>query len=185
NDQRMEKFELKAWVHVPKSFGVVGLTKTILRSFNSSADGEDLDPLICRLQEKLTSKKFLLVLDDVWTGNEECWERILLPLNRGSSESKIVVTTRETQVALFMKSDHQVPLQRLEENYCWSLFVKHAFQGKNEFEYPELQSIGKKILEKCGGLPLAVKTLGNLLQRKFSQDEWFKILETDMWHVSE
>ncbi|MCI02305.1 CC-NBS-LRR resistance protein, partial [Trifolium medium] len=46
NDERMEKrFELKAWVHVSESFDVVGLTKTILRSFHSSADGEDLDPL--------------------------------------------------------------------------------------------------------------------------------------------
>ncbi|XP_045819766.1 putative disease resistance RPP13-like protein 1 isoform X4 [Trifolium pratense] len=185
-DQRIEKrFEHKAWVHVPKTFDVVGLAKTILRSFDSSAEGEDLDPLLCRLQQTLTSKKFLLVLDDVWTGNEECWERLLLPLNSGSSESKIVVTTRETHVASFMKSDHQVPLQQLEQKDCWSLFVKHAFRGKNEFEYQELESIGKKILDKCGGLPLAVKTMGNLLQIKFSRDEWCKILEADMWHVSE
>ncbi|CAJ2638993.1 unnamed protein product [Trifolium pratense] len=185
-DQRIEKrFEHKAWVHVPKSFDVVGLAKTILRSFDSSAEGEDLDPLLCRLQQTLTSKKFLLVLDDVWTGNEECWERLLLPLNSGSSESKIVVTTRETHVASFMKSDHQVPLQQMEQKDCWSLFVKHAFRGKNEFEYQELESIGKKILDKCGGLPLAVKTMGNLLQIKFSRDEWCKILEADMWHVSE
>ncbi|GAU20846.1 hypothetical protein TSUD_120380 [Trifolium subterraneum] len=187
NDQRIEKrFKLKAWVHVPKSLDVVGLTKTILRSFESSAYGEDLNTLICQLQKTLTDKKFLLVLDDVWKGNiEECWEQLLLALNRGSSESKIVVTTRETQVASFMKSNHQVPLQQLEEKYCWELFVKHAFQGKNEVEYLELESIGKKILDKCGGLPLAVKIMGNLLQRKFSRDEWCKILETGMWHVSE
>ncbi|KAK2386145.1 putative disease resistance RPP13 protein [Trifolium repens] len=186
NDPRVEKeFELKAWVHVPKSFDVVGLGKTILRSFGSSANSEDLDPLICQLQQTLAGKKFLLVLDDVWTGNEECWERLLLPLNRGSSKSKIVVTTRETQVASFMESDHRVPLQQLEEEDCWKLFVKHAFRGKNVFEYPELESIGKKILDKCGGLPLAVKTMGNLLHRKFSRDEWCKILESDMWHVSE
>ncbi|CAJ2638991.1 unnamed protein product [Trifolium pratense] len=186
NDQRIEKrFELKAWVHVPKSFDVVGLTKTILRSFGSSAEGEDFNLLICQLQKTLTGKKFLLVLDDVWKGNDECWERLFHPLNSGSPESKIVVTTRETHVASFMKSDHQVPLQQLEQKDCWSLFVKHAFRGKNEFEYQELESIGKKILDKCGGLPLAVKTMGNLLQIKFSRDEWFKILEADMWHVSE
>ncbi|GAU20849.1 hypothetical protein TSUD_120410 [Trifolium subterraneum] len=187
NDQRIEKrFDLRAWVHVPKSFDVVGLTKTILRSFESSADGEDLNPLICQLQKTLTGKKFLLVLDDLWKGNiEKCWEQLLLALNRGSSESKIVVTTRETQVASFMQSDHQVPLQQLEEKYCLKLFVKHAFQGKNEVEYLELESIGKKILDKCGGLPLAVKIMGNLLQRKFSRDQWEKILETDLWCLSE
>ena len=52
-------------------------------------------------------------------------------------------------------------------------------------EYPNLESIGKTIVEKCGGLPLAVKTLGNLLGRKFSQSEWVKILETDLWRLSE
>ncbi|RHN66017.1 putative P-loop containing nucleoside triphosphate hydrolase, leucine-rich repeat domain, L [Medicago truncatula] len=185
NDQRMEKhFELKAWVHVSKSFDVVGLTKTILRSFHSPADGEDLDPLICQLQKTLTGKKCLLVLDDVWNGNEECLEQLLLSFNPGFSGSKIIVTTRDKHVAFVMKSDHQLLLNQLEEKDCWSIFVKHAFRGKNVFEYPNLESIGKKIVEKCGGLPLAVKTLGNLLQRKFSQAEWFKILETDMWHVS-
>jgi len=185
NDQRMEKhFELKAWVHVSKSFDVVGLTKTILRSFHSPADGQDLDPLICQLQKTLTGKKCLLVLDDVWNGNEECLEQLLLSFNPGFSGSKIIVTTRDKHVAFVMKSDHQLLLKQLEEKDCWSIFVKHAFRGKNVFEYPNLESIGKKIVEKCGGLPLAVKTLGNLLQRKFSEAEWFKILETDMWHVS-
>ncbi|AES69324.1 putative P-loop containing nucleoside triphosphate hydrolase, leucine-rich repeat domain, L [Medicago truncatula] len=185
NDHKIEKqFELKAWVHVSESFDVVGLTKTILRSFHSSSDGEDLDPLKCQLQQILTGKKFLLVLDDIWNGNEEFWEQLLLPFNHGSSGSKIIVTTRDKHVALVMKSEQQLHLKQLEEKDCWSLFVKHAFQGKNVFEYPNLESIGKKIVEKCGGLPLAVKTLGNLLQRKFSQGEWSNILETDMWHLS-
>ncbi|KAK2387849.1 putative disease resistance RPP13 protein [Trifolium repens] len=185
NDERMDKqFELKAWVHVLDSFDVAGLTKTILRSFHSYADSEDLDPLLRKLQQTLTNKKYLLVLDDVWNGNEGCWEQLLLPLNNGSSGSKIIVTTRDKHVALVMKSDHQLHLKQLEKKDCWNLFVKHAFRGKNAFEYPHLESIGKEIVEKCGGLPLAVKTLGNLLQRNFSQGEWVKILETEMWHVS-
>ncbi|XP_045819773.1 putative disease resistance protein At3g14460 [Trifolium pratense] len=185
NDERMKKrFELKAWVHVAESFDVVGLTKTILRSFHSSADGEDLDPLKCQLQQTLTGKKFLLVLDDVWNANEEWWEQLLLPFYHGSPGSKIIVTTRDRHIALVVKSDHQHHLKQLAESDCWNLFVKHAFRGRNVFEYPNLESTGKKVVDKCGGSPLAVKTLGNLLQRKFSQGEWFKILETDMWHVS-
>jgi len=185
NDQRMEKhFELKFWVHVSKPFDVVRLTKTILRSLHYLADGEDFDPLICQLQQSLTGKKFLLVLDDIWNVNGECWEQLLLPLNHGSSGSKIVVTTRDKHVASVVKSDHQLHLKQLAETDCWILFVKHAFRGRNVFEYPNLESIGKKVVDKCGGLPLAVKTLGNLLQRKFSQGEWLKILETDIWHVS-
>ncbi|KEH42963.1 NB-ARC domain disease resistance protein [Medicago truncatula] len=55
-------------------------------------------------------------------------------------------------------------------------------KGRNMFEYPNLETIGMKLVEKCGvgGLSLALKTLGILLQRKFSENEWVKILETDL-----
>jgi seryl-tRNA synthetase len=73
----------------------------------------------------------------------------------------------------------------LKESECWSLFVRHAFHGRNASEYPNLEAVGKKIVDKCGGLSLAVKTLGNLLRRKFQEREWVKILETDLWRLSE
>ncbi|RHN65942.1 putative P-loop containing nucleoside triphosphate hydrolase [Medicago truncatula] len=94
-----EHFELKSWVYVSEYFDVVGLTKAILKSFNSSADGEDLNLLQHELQHILTRKKYFLVLDDIWNGNAERWEQVLLPFNHGSSGSKIIVTTREKEVA--------------------------------------------------------------------------------------
>ncbi|KEH33017.1 putative P-loop containing nucleoside triphosphate hydrolase, leucine-rich repeat domain, L [Medicago truncatula] len=188
NDRRMkEHFELKAWVYVSETFDVVGLTKAILRSFHSSTHAEEFNLLQHQLQHKLTGKKYLLVLDDVWNGNEEGWERLLLPLCHGStgSGSKIIVTTRDKEVASIMKSTKELNLEKLNESECWRMFVRHAFHGRNASEYPNLVSIGKKIVDKCVGFPLAVKTLGNLLRRKFSQREWVRILETDMWHLSE
>jgi predicted AAA+ superfamily ATPase len=103
NDQRIkENFEHRAWVYVSETFDVIGLTKAILRSFHSSADGEDLNLLQNQLQQRLTGKKYLLVLDDVWNRSEECWERLLLPLYHGSVGSKIIVTTRDKEVASVM-----------------------------------------------------------------------------------
>ena len=186
NDQRIkESFKHKAWVYVSETFDIIGLTKAILRSFHSSADGEDLNLLQHQLLQRLTGKKYLLVLVDVWNGSEECWESLLLPLCHGSNGSKIIVTTRDKKVASIMKSTKEFNLEKLKESECWSMFVRHAFHGRNASEYPDHESIGKKIVHKCGGLPLAVKTLGNLLRRKFSKREWIKILETDMWHLSE
>jgi len=186
NDHRVrESFELKAWVYVSESFDVVGLTKAILESFDSSLNSENLEVLQCQLQERLTGKKYLLVLDDVWNGNGESWDQLLLPFNRGSFGSKIIVTTRDKEVASAMKSAKLHDLEQLQEGDCWSLFVRLAFHDRNVNEYPNLESIGKIIVNKCAGLPLAVKTLGNLLRRKFSQGEWDKILETDLWCLSE
>ncbi|GAU20902.1 hypothetical protein TSUD_120940 [Trifolium subterraneum] len=185
NDSNIkEHFDLKAWVYVSESFDVVGLTKAILTSFGFSADGEDLNLLHHQLQHKLTGNKYLLVLDDIWNGNAECWEQLLLPFNHGSSGSKIIVTTREKEVVDVLNST-LFDLEQLDKSDCWSLFVAHAFHGKNVREYPNLESIGKKIVDRCGGLPLAVKTLDQLLRRKFSEHEWRKILETDMWRLSD
>ncbi|GAU14486.1 hypothetical protein TSUD_250260 [Trifolium subterraneum] len=185
NDKKiMEHFELKAWVYVSESFNDAGLTKAILKSFKSSADGEDLSLLQLQLQDELKEKKYLLVLDDIWNGNATSWENLLLPFNHGSSGSKIIVTTRDKEVEHVLNSK-LFDLQQLHKSDSWSLFVTHAFHGKNVREYPNLESIGKKIVDKCGGLPLAVKTLGQLLRRKFSVHDWRKILETDMWQLSD
>ncbi|XP_045819820.1 putative disease resistance protein At3g14460 isoform X2 [Trifolium pratense] len=186
NDNKiMEHFELKAWVYVSESFDVVGLTKEILKTFKSPAEGEsNLNLLQLRLQQTLTGKKYLLVLDDIWNGNEKSWMQLLLPFDHGSSGSKIIVTTRDKEITYVLKSTKLFNLQQLNKSDCWSLFVTHAFGGKNLDEYPHLEQIGMKIVDKCGGLPLAVKTLGQLLQRK-SDHEWRKILETDLWRLSD
>jgi len=187
NDNEIEEhFELKAWVYVSESFDVVGLTKAILKSFNSVADGEDLNLLQRQLQHMLMGKKYLLVLDDIWNGDAECWELLLLPFTHGSSGSKIIVTTREKKVAEHvLNSTKLYDLDPLDKRNCWSLFVTHAFHGKNVCGHQNLESIGRKIVDKCGGLPLAIKSLGQLLRKKISPQEWNKILETDMWNLSD
>ncbi|PNX54745.1 CC-NBS-LRR resistance protein, partial [Trifolium pratense] len=96
-----EQFEMKAWVCVTQANDVVRLTRSILESFQSSAAySEDMEILQRQLQQRLMGKKYLLVLDDVWSstnGNGNMREQLLLPFNRGSSRSKIIVTTRDKE----------------------------------------------------------------------------------------
>ncbi|GAU20850.1 hypothetical protein TSUD_120420 [Trifolium subterraneum] len=185
NDNKIkEHFQLPAWVYVSETFNDVGLTKAILESFKLSANGENLNLLQQQLRQELTGKKYLLVLDDIWNMNASCWEDLLLPFNHGSSGSKIIVTTRDKGVENVLHSK-LFDLQQLDNNDCWRLFETHAFHGRNVCEHQKLESIGKKIVKKCGGLPLAVKSLGQLLRRKFSEPEWMKILETDMGRLSD
>ncbi|CAK8564979.1 unnamed protein product [Lathyrus sativus] len=184
-DHRVQKnFELKAWVYVSESFDVIGLTKAILESFGSAPNTENLDLLQCQLQEKITGKKCLLVLDDIWKVNWESCEKLLIFFNEGSSGSKIIVTTRNKENALAMESE-LFELDQLGESDSWSLFERYAFPNKKGSEYPDLEPIGKRIVGKCGGLPLAVITMGKLLRAKFSKSKWIEILENDMWGLSE
>ncbi|XP_058721433.1 putative disease resistance RPP13-like protein 1 [Vicia villosa] len=186
NEQEIQKsFELKAWVYVSTSFDIFQLTKEILEQFNSAPNGESLEILQRRLEETVTDKKYLLVLDDIWNTNEKSLEQLLIPFNKCSCGSKIIVTTRSKDDALAMDSAELLELEKLRESDCWRLFVTHAFHDRNVSEYPDLESIGRLIVDKCGGLPIAVKTMGNLLRKKFSKSEWEKILKTDMWCLSE
>ncbi|XP_040994274.1 putative disease resistance RPP13-like protein 1 [Juglans microcarpa x Juglans regia] len=184
NDESVkEHFDLKAWACVSDDFDVFKVTKAILEGVDSSAngDGKTLNWLQTTLKESLTGKKFLLVLDDVWNDNYINWEVLSNPFRFGAQGSRVLVTTREERVASVMQTTLPYYLKPLPEKECWSLFVRHAFRGSI---HPELEAIGRQIVEKCKGLPLAVKTIGALLWSKVDADDWNKILKSEVWDMS-
>ncbi|KAJ7949557.1 Disease resistance protein [Quillaja saponaria] len=187
NHQKVkDHFVLKAWVCISEEFDVINMTKTILEALNVSInDSNNLNLLQHKLKEKLDEKKFLLVLDDVWNQNSTCWELFWTPFNYGAQGSKILVTTRSEKVAKVM---HSVPLYHLHQlcrEESWKLFVHNAFRNTDPSAYPYLEVIGRNIVDKCEGLPLAIKTLGGMLYAKFSEEEWGKILKSDIWDLSD
>jgi hypothetical protein len=117
-------------------------------------------------------KKFLLVLDDVWNENYADWDDLSSPFRSGAQGSTIIVTTRNDSVASIMRTVSTDRLKPLLEEDCWSLFAKHAFHDNSSNARPELEVIGRKIVKKCEGLPLAAKTMGGLLRSKEDVDEW-------------
>lgn len=49
----------------------------------------------------------------------------------------------------------------LNEDYSWLLFRKIAFAATaGVCNFPELEDVGKEIVEICKGLPLAIKAVG-------------------------
>ncbi|KAL5980742.1 hypothetical protein ACLOJK_028652 [Asimina triloba] len=182
-DRRVtENFELRAWICVSEDFDVKRLTKEIITSISkNSCDLSDIDSLQCSLRNKLDGKKFLLVLDDVWSENDSDWERLRTPFTFGAKGSKIVVTTRSEAVSNAMQAATTHNLKCLSEKDCWSVFVNQAFNDGKANAYPELLKIGEELVNKCGGLPLAAKALGGLLSSKRQAKEWENILKSPMW----
>ncbi|XP_052884570.1 putative disease resistance protein At3g14460 [Gossypium arboreum] len=74
-------------------------------------------------------------------------------------------------------------LDVLSADDCWKLFAKHAFDGSSPTKHPDLMETGEAIVKRCGGLPLAAKTLGGLLRCKPDADEWNKILHSNFWDI--
>ena len=124
---------------------------------------------------------------DVWNKNYEDWNNLRKPFWVGAKGSKVIVTTRNTQVALMMEPSvaYHHSLKPLSYDDCWSIFVQHAFENRDVQRHPNLTSIGKKIVEKCDGLPLAAKVLGDLLRSKLQEDEWEDVLNSKMWNLSD
>jgi Leucine-rich repeat (LRR) protein len=201
NDNRVKNsFDHLAWVCVSEDFNLFKITKKIVEKVTSSThdnkdsdqrqkvtsstyDNKDLDQLQSELSQKLMGKKFLLVLDDVWNENFFQWDALCKPLKSGAQESKVIVTTRNNRVALVMHASAIYPLKELPEEDCWSLFAKHAYHDGNYNAHGELELTGRKIVEKCSGLPLAIQAMGALLRYKPDVDEWDNILKSELWDL--
>ncbi|XP_065622334.1 putative disease resistance RPP13-like protein 1 [Quercus suber] len=182
----METFNVRAWVCVSQEFDVLRITKTILEAVTSSTgDADDLDLLQVRLNKSLVGRKFLFVLDDIWNENYLDWEVLRTPFKSGANGSKLILTTRNESVASIACTVPTYHLKHLTDEDCWLLFAKHAFANGESKEHPELELIGKKIVNKCKGLPLAAKTLGGLLCSKLDSKEWLRISESNIWSFSD
>ncbi|KAI4348148.1 hypothetical protein L6164_008907 [Bauhinia variegata] len=181
NDEGVSRhFDLLIWICVSKNFRGRRILHSIIESASKqSYNVLDLDPTQKQIQELLQSKRYLLVLDDVWNEDQEKWDKLKSILVFGSKGSSILVTTRLRNVASIMGTIPTHHLSSLSEDDCWSLFKQRAF-GPYREENVEFVAINKEIVKKCGGLPLAAKTLGGLLRFKNEEKDWLHVKESDL-----
>ncbi|XP_030455433.1 putative disease resistance RPP13-like protein 1 [Syzygium oleosum] len=184
NDPRVNNcFERRAWVCVSDVFDVLDITKTILQSISKwPCKDKDLNWLQVKLKNELSGKKFLMVLDDVWNEKYGEWTSLLKPFEAGAKGSKIIITTRNRPVASITGAS-PYPLKELSINSCTSLLAYHALGARNFERHPEFETIGKKIAERCRGLPLAAKMLGGALRNKRNPYEWEDTLNNRIWDL--
>ncbi|CAL5380195.1 unnamed protein product [Camellia sinensis] len=186
NDEVVKKhFDLKAWVCVSDEFDIMRISKAILESITSKAcKFTELNEVQVQLKKNLIGKKILIVLDDVWDKKYNDWNILKSPFNDGVSGSKIIVTTRDRDVASIMGTVQNHLLQHLSDDDCWSVFEQHAFGNRSMDANSNLVSMGRKIVGKCKGLPLAARTLGGLLRGKERDDEWEIVLNSKIWDLT-
>ncbi|XP_030942309.1 putative disease resistance protein RGA4 [Quercus lobata] len=187
NDARVERhFEMRIWVCVSDDFHIRRLVGAIIESIDGNACSlSELDSQQQRLQEKLRGRRFLLVLDDVWNEYHDKWDGLKAALRCGAKGSMVIVTTRIEKVALMMATLPIHHMGCLSEADSWSLFKGRAFGMGRVEENSELESIGKEIVKKCGGIPLAIKALGSLMSLKNRKSEWLFVKESEIWDLLE
>ncbi|KAG2674842.1 hypothetical protein I3760_13G156000 [Carya illinoinensis] len=174
NDLKVDAhFQLKMWVCVSDNFVVRKVVENILQSATKrKQESVEMDTLVHRLREKIGGKKYLLVLDDVWNEDVGKWHELKKLLMTGAIGSRILLTTRSAQVARITQSIELYSLQCLDSQKSWCLFKQVAFvDGQEPVNSRKKVEVGKKIVEKCSGVPLVIKTIGSSLIFKDSE-EW-------------
>ncbi|KAL6607053.1 hypothetical protein ACP70R_042706 [Stipagrostis hirtigluma subsp. patula] len=175
-----EIFPYCAWVTVSQSFSVMELLKDLIRQFLGPNSLENLlkkypgvtlqvQHFTNHLREQLHGKRYFVVLDDLWT--VEAWNSIKFAFPEHSSEDVcVVVTTRNIEVAKECSSPYSTliyQLKALSEKDAKELLLRKINKPKG----PDEDKLVDEILKKCGGLPLAIVTIGGLLANK-GVNEW-------------
>uniref|UniRef100_A0A0D9ZJN6 NB-ARC domain-containing protein n=1 Tax=Oryza glumipatula TaxID=40148 RepID=A0A0D9ZJN6_9ORYZ len=185
------------WICVSDEFEVNRLTKDALKSLGvKSEDTDTRDNLMVNLRDSVKSKKFLLVLDDMWDDvlkDEKGWRTFHRTLSNGLDGSMILVTTRSSKVANLVSDGNHYELKGLQDGVFWNFFKLCAFGSVQSWSNrpelqrirPELERIGRAILPKLKGSPLAAKTLGRLLKCNRSIEHWEDILKSELWRLEQ
>ncbi|XP_051215062.1 disease resistance protein Pik-2-like isoform X2 [Lolium perenne] len=198
-------FQCQAFVTVSQKFDVKALIRDIIRQIIQPVERNcptfteeplkgmeewDAGQLANILRQYLEEKRYLIVLDDVWTIS--AWEGIRVFLPNSRTGSRIVVTTRSktvTQACCLREHDKAYDIEPLTDSESRELFFKRLFGNRDNCP-TVLTEISEKILGKCGGIPLAIVSIAGLLASRsvHSSDHWEKIynslgteLETSPW----
>ncbi|XP_070679378.1 disease resistance protein RPM1-like [Malus domestica] len=175
NENVKQHFDCYAWITVSQTYVIEDLFKQMIKKFHEGRkeavpehlNSMSYEELLKMLSTYLKSKRYLVVLDDVW--DIKLWQEIRIPLLNRHHGSRIMLTTRKKDIAFysFEVESRSFEIEPLENNEAWELFSKKAFSSyDNKSCPPELESLAWKLVEKCEGLPLAVVTLSGLMSSK-------------------
>ncbi|RWW51009.1 hypothetical protein BHE74_00042689 [Ensete ventricosum] len=174
NDEQIKRScFLKIWVGVSRDFDVCRITKEIIKSITEkSCCGLSLDLLQRKLQQLVLGRKFLLVLDGLCSNDLSFWETLQAPLMVGGEGSRVLITARSELVLTYMRPRPLsiIWLNGLGENDSWLLFCSYAFR-----QAPTDHDIGREIVRRCHGSPLAIISIGGLLYSR-TEEEWRSLL---------
>ncbi|XP_021306752.1 putative disease resistance protein RGA3 isoform X2 [Sorghum bicolor] len=195
NDGKVEQsFDERIWLSINKGVDHLSVLRNVVAALHGgsyggggSAASDSRALLECALKQAARRKKLLVVMDDVWS--EDVWSGLLrAPLaDAAAPGSRVLVTTRNEVVARKMNARHLHRVGKLEGDDAWVLLKKQVVSDEiDEVEVDGLlKDVGMMIVEKCQGLPLAIKVLGgHLFHIRKTRDAWEHVRDHFAWSIS-
>ncbi|WMV22777.1 hypothetical protein MTR67_016162 [Solanum verrucosum] len=163
-------FDIFVWVTISQEFRYRNVLLEALHCISkqrvivSTKDYDKMNDseLADLVQKSLKGPRYLVVDDNIWS--RDVWDSISQIFPNRNNGSQVLLTTRETDVAIYANtsSPHKMNLLDLDNN--WKLLRDKVF-GLEHDHPPELEEIGKKIAEKCQGLPLIISVIAGHLSK--------------------
>ncbi|XP_063945344.1 putative late blight resistance protein homolog R1B-16 isoform X4 [Daucus carota subsp. sativus] len=171
-------FYIRAWVICSHVYNKRDLLLVILRSINEITDNVQRmnDNMLAHvLYRALKGRRYLIVIDDVWSSS--AWDDFKRCFPDDNNGSKIMLTTRFKDVALHAQSDgNPLCLRFLTEGESFNLFTVKV--SRTGYLLDDLSFIERSITKTCRGLPLAIVVIAGLLKGNFNVDWWEQVAES-------
>ncbi|XP_048597763.1 disease resistance protein RPS5 [Brassica napus] len=170
--EAVDGFQIVIWVVVSSDLRVEKIQDDIAKKLGLRGEEWDMKEEIDKVTDihaKLKNKKFVLLLDDIWTKID--LTEIGVPFPTKENGCKVVFTTRSKEVCGRMGVDDPMEVQCLTDNEAWDLF-KRKVGPLTLKSYPSIPEQARKVTRKCCGLPLALNVIGETMSCKRTIQEW-------------
>ncbi|PHT31635.1 hypothetical protein CQW23_27972 [Capsicum baccatum] len=148
------RFDKHAWVTISEEYNERQMLLEISSSITGCNQEMSNDQLMEVVNRGLKDRRFLIVIDDIWSA--DTWDQMQRIFPNDGNKSRILLTTRLKYVADYVSCPdfppHSKSFLSLEDS--WNLFTEKIFQKD---PCPALlEEIGKHIVHQCRGLPLSI-----------------------------
>ncbi|KAM3325252.1 putative disease resistance protein [Capsicum chacoense] len=168
------RFDIRVWVTVSQEYQTRDMLLDVLRCISQltrEIEKESDDRLMDMIRKKLMNKRYLVVMDDIWSS--DAWDLMTRTFPENNNRSRIILTSRLKDMSTHADPDsipHEISLLNLDQS--WKLLHDNLF-GLQQVCPPELEYIGKQVSQKCGGLPLALLVVaGHLSKIARTTESW-------------
>ncbi|XP_051135988.1 putative late blight resistance protein homolog R1B-8 [Andrographis paniculata] len=171
----VDHFDLRLWFSISQKYSAEQIFKIGLRE--KAGTYSSLDELGNRFYKNLFGRRYLIVMDDMWTTG--AWDELRRYFPDNENGSRVVLTTRLSSIAASLGFGDPYFLNFLGENESWDLFCQNAFAQKGcPFSY--LEKCAKDIAQSCRGLPLEIVVVGRLLANSEMSTKYWEHVQKNL-----
>ncbi|KAL6313624.1 hypothetical protein AAG906_006995 [Vitis piasezkii] len=171
------EFDAVIWVTVSRPANVEKVQQVLFNKLEipkDKWDGRSEDERAEEIFNVLKTKKFVLLLDDIWEWLD--LSKVGIPPLNHQDKLKMVLTTRSKNVCQDMEVTESIEVNCLPWEDAFALFqTKVGADTINS--HPDIPKLAEMVAKECGGLPLALITIGRAMAGTKTPEEWEKKIQ--------